>query len=122
MGQYDGISGEQLRADLLRFSELLQRLDGEGALLRSAAELQLVLGELRQKLFAWEVRAGLLPDEGEPVHPCPPKEIGRDEGEDPAGTSWLEDSLRVVREALERQMEAQDEWRNPDSGSCDGQG
>ncbi|TVR62969.1 MAG: hypothetical protein EA422_10385 [Gemmatimonadales bacterium] len=121
MGQYDGISGEQLRADLLHFSELLKRLDGEGALLRSAAELQVVLGQLRQKLFAWEVRASLLPDEGEVIRPTPPEDIGGEEGADLADIAWLEDSLRVVREAMERQMEARDEWRNWGPGSFDEQ-
>lgn len=122
MGQYDGISGEQLRADLIRFSQLLQRLDGEGVLLRSAAELQVVLGQLRQKLFAWEVRASLLPDEGEVIRPSPPENVGSDERLDLVDETWIEDSLRVVREAMERQMEARDEWRNWGPGSFDEQG
>jgi hypothetical protein len=124
MGQYDRISGAQLRADLLRFSELILTLEREGRILRSAAELQHLLGELRQKLFAWEVRASLDPeaplrqeaDEAPGTGGSPSRserEAGpptdRDDGQ-------LRQSLRVVREAIQRQSEMAEEWSNQFEG------
>lgn len=110
MGQFDRISGEELRADLLRFSELIHRLEAEGTLLRSAAELQTVLGHLRQKLFAWEVRVSLLAEGPVPLV-GPPDEVVDEEWEEEQPSVWLDDSLRVVQEAMEREMEAKEEWR-----------
>lgn len=109
MGQFDRISGEQLRADLLRFGELIRQLENEGKLLRSAAELQTILGHLRQKLFAWEVRASLLPDDETPPQE-PDDETVEPGWEDEGLAIWLDDSLRVVREAMEREVEAREEW------------
>ncbi len=125
MGQYDRISGAQLRADLLRFSELILTLEREGRILRSAAELQHLLGELRQKLFAWEVRASLDPEapleqeadevpgtEGSQSH----AERGASRRTDPPtelDDRQLRQSLRVVREAIQRQSEMAEEWSRP---------
>ncbi len=109
MGQFDRISGEQLRADLLRFGELIRRLENEGKLLRSAAELQTILGHLRQKLFAWEVRASLLPEEDTPPQSSDDESV-QPGWDDERIAGWLDDSLRVVREAMEREVEAREEW------------
>ncbi|CAN5736912.1 hypothetical protein BH23GEM11_BH23GEM11_15730 [soil metagenome] len=49
-------SEEELRAELVRFSRRVLRLEEEGRLLQSPADLQTVLGELRRRLFEWEVR------------------------------------------------------------------
>jgi hypothetical protein len=49
-------SEEELRAELLRFARGILRLEEEGRLLASPADLQTVLGELRRRLFEWEVR------------------------------------------------------------------
>ena len=115
MGHYDDIPPEQLRSDLVRFARLLIRLDEEGRLLRAVPHIQSLLGDLRQKLFAHEVRGTKnLPsttplDEsgdsngGGPTSPSPLEEVDPD----------LRNSLRVVREAMARQDEAAEEWRNP---------
>lgn len=111
MGQYDDIPPEQVRADLVRFARLILRLEEEGRLLRSIPHIQAILGDLRQKLFAHEVRGTRnLPSTEErrvesPLAPATPAS----EEEDPG----LRDSLRIVREALERQEEAVREWMDP---------
>jgi len=107
MGQYDDISSEELRADLVRFAELVLRLQEHDGLLVSPADLQKILGELRQKLFAWEIRRSRhLGDAGSP----------EDRGGATAASGAGEDtSLRVVREALERQERMIQEW----SGDAD---
>jgi len=107
MGQYDDITEAQLRADLVRFAELLLRLEAEGGLLVSPADLQKILGELRQKLFAWEIRCSRYLD------PVPPALSSPDLPSLPDGSP---DSLRVVREAIQRQREMLREWS---SGSGD---
>jgi hypothetical protein len=103
MGQYDDITETQLRADLVRFAELLLRLEAEGGLLVSPADLQKILGELRQKLFAWEIRCSRFLD---PVDPPGGSSLHEPAG----GEGALPDSLRVVREAIERQREMLREW------------
>lgn len=106
MGQYDDISREELRADLVRFAELILRLHEEDGLLVSPADLQKILGELRQKLFAWEIRRSRnLGESGTPGVPGGATATGP--GEDT--------SIRVVREALERQERMIQEW----SGEAD---
>lgn len=111
MGRYDKITPEVLRADLVRFARLLLRLDREGALLDRSVEIQETLGELRQKLFAWEVRATtrLLP----PSPPTPAREWTAEHDADDLVDPSLMDSLRIVREALEREEELREEWDRP---------
>jgi hypothetical protein len=75
-------SAEELRAELVRFARRVLRLEEEGRLLSSPADLQTVLGELRRRLFEWEVRRAA--------------ELGGQEGVPGAG-----DSEQVVREAQE---------------------
>ncbi len=105
MGKYDDIRPEDLRADMVRFARLILRLEENDLLLRSVPELQRLIGDLRQKLFAYEVRGTQrleLPkgqDERE-------REVGSQEEPDPT----LKESLRVVREAIEREKRLQDEW------------
>ncbi len=96
MGKYDDIQPEDLRNDLKQFARLILRLEREELLLRSAPELQRLIGELRQKLFAYEVRGARRLKAG-----SEPKEEA-----DPS----LRESLRVVREALEREKRMYDEW------------
>src|SRR5262245_32202699 len=55
MGRYDDITPEKTRAELLRFAELIQRMDREEVLLRSSPRILKMLGELRQMLFAFEI-------------------------------------------------------------------
>jgi hypothetical protein len=110
MGQYDDIPPEQIRADLVRFARLLLRLEEEGRLLRSIPHIQAILGDLRQKLFAHEVRGTRhLPPAEKPPLQLPPSPAPA-EAED----VLLRDSMRVVKEARERQEEAIREWSEPD--------
>jgi hypothetical protein len=103
MGKYDDIAPEELRKDLVAFAQLLLRLEKEEGLLRSAAELQRLIGELRQKLFAYEVRSSrLLPGKSE----GPAREGGENAEEDPV----VKESLRVIREAIKREEEMLKEW------------
>ena len=103
MGRYDDITPEKLRAELLRFADLLQRMDRDDLLLRSSPRILKMLGELRQMLFAYEIRGARhlggkdLPGPQDPERPS--------EGSpaiDPA--SW-----RVVQDALKREKELQEE-------------
>ena len=103
MGRYDDITPEKLRAELLRFAELVQRMDRDQVLLQSSPRILRLLGELRQMLFAHEIRGARHlggkdlpgPSEADTDEPVP-------EGVDP-------DSLRIVREALRREKELQEE-------------
>lgn len=49
-------TAEELRAELMRFARRVLELEEAGRLLDSPADLQTVLGDLRRRLFAWEVR------------------------------------------------------------------
>ncbi|HSR41665.1 MAG TPA: hypothetical protein VLL48_05830, partial [Longimicrobiales bacterium] len=77
-----------------------------------APSLLRILGELRQMIFAWEIRCtrGLVTPEAtdEDAEQAEP-ESG---GEDPT----LSASLRIVREALERERELHEELRNDHPG------
>lgn len=118
MGRYDDIPPEQIRADLIRFARLLLRLDEEGRLLRSIPHVQSLLGDLRQKLFAHEVRGtrNLPGAEGDGPSTEDVDSMGSmDAVEDPE----IRDSLRIVREALARQEEAAEEWSKSEDGSVD---
>jgi hypothetical protein len=118
MGRYDDIPPEQIRADLIRFARLLLRLDEEGRLLRSIPHVQSLLGDLRQKLFAHEVR-------GTRNLPGAETEEHSEEDTDSMGLmeavedTGMRDSLRIVREALARQEEAAEEWGKSEDGSVD---
>lgn len=111
MGRYDEIEPEELRRQLVRVAKLILRLERDDELLPAAPRLQKLLGDLRQRLFAYEVRcaANLGPDD-EPHE----EERAEDEVDDPA----LRESLRVVREAIERQEELRDEL-DPGTPSAD---
>jgi hypothetical protein len=103
MGRYDDITPEKLRSELLRFAELIQRMDRDELLLRSSPRILKMLGELRQMLFAYEIRGAR--HLGGKDLPGPPDLAGGSEG--PAGVdpgSW-----RVVQEALKREKELQEE-------------
>lgn len=103
MGRYDDITPEKLRAELLRFAELVQRMDREDLLLRSSPRILKMLGELRQMLFAYEIRGAR--HLGGKDLPGPQDQAG--ESESPAGIDPA--SLRVVQDALKREKELQDE-------------
>lgn len=111
MGKYDDISPDRLRADLIAFAQLILRLDAEGEVLESPAELQRLLGDLRQKLFAYEVRSSRFGKE----QPESPEEPGGMEAapRNPSGDEndpVLRQSLKIVREAIRRSDEMVREW------------
>ena len=106
MGKYDDISPERLRSDLVGFARFVLRLEDEGRILASAAQLQKLLGELRQKLFAYEIRSSHL-SLGAPradLRDSDPSDLS-------SADPLLRDSLRVVREALRRTEEMLQEWQ-----------
>ncbi|HEX6940445.1 MAG TPA: hypothetical protein VF158_13605 [Longimicrobiales bacterium] len=96
MGLYDDISPDELRTDLRRFAELILSLDAEDRLLEATPRLLKVLGDLRAKIFAYEVRVtGRLFPRDEQVAP------------------EIEEARRIVEEAIERFDEAENEWARP---------
>jgi len=99
MGKYDDITPEKLKAEILRFARLLLKMEEEGVLLEKTPSVLRLLGELRQMLFAYEVRytKKLMPSE----RPDREAVAERDPG--------LDDSLRIVQEALRREKELQEE-------------
>ncbi len=104
MGRYDDVDPAALRTHLVRLARLILELDREGSLLREAPRLQKVLGDLRQRLFAYEVRGTADLDVAEAEEPDAEADP---EGENP--DPLVEESLRIVREALERNEELRDE-------------
>lgn len=103
MGRYDDITPEKLRAELLRFAELIQRMDRDDLLLRSSPRILKMLGELRQMLFAYEIRGAR--HLGGKDLPGPQAPSGVEEP--PPGIDLA--SWRVVQEALQREKELQEE-------------
>ncbi len=93
MGKYDNIGGDRLRRDIVRLATLIRRLEQEGKLLDEIPRLLKILGDLRQKMFAYEIRS---------VEKLIPK--------DEAQSRELEESRRIVREALKREKEKLAEW------------
>jgi len=117
MGKYDDISAEQLRDDLVAFATLILRLDAEDGVLTSPADLQSLLGELRRKLFAYEVRATRR-------FQADSAETGDDATEsgstsETTGNRTVSESMRIVREALRREEELLREWNRADPNGED---
>lgn len=107
MGRFDDLTPDELRLQLLRFAEELQSLDREGTLLDSAPQILRDLGDLRARLFAFEVRAMERLRQPDPrPEPAPP--AAADRPLDPAAEE--SDSQRIVEEAMRRIEEAQQEW------------
>ena len=109
MGRYDDIEPDDLRQSLVRVARLILRLEEDGTLLRESPRLQKLLGDLRQRLFAYEVRstAKLGPHSDA-------EETGTDaeEKEDPI----LRISRRIVEEARKREEKLREEL---EGGSSD---
>jgi hypothetical protein len=60
------MTDEELRRELVHFARRILDLDARGRLLASPADLQTVMGELRRRLFEFEVRfAAELEPEGD---------------------------------------------------------
>lgn len=100
MGRYDDIDPAALRTHLVRLARLILELDRDGSLLREAPRLQKVLGDLRQRLFAYEVRG---------TADLEATDAGDGDPESEDEDSLVEESLRIVQEALEREEELRDE-------------
>jgi hypothetical protein len=96
MGRYDDITPEELRAQLLRLARLIRAMEKQGVLLNKTPSILRLLGELRQMIFAYEVRV---------TRNLAPSDDGRADSE-------LDESLRIVNEALDRERELQDELRD----------
>ncbi|MFP3948728.1 MAG: hypothetical protein ACLFWG_08350 [Longimicrobiales bacterium] len=103
MGRYDDIDPEEVRRHVVRVARLILRMDEEGRLLREAPRLQKLFGDLRQRLFAYEVRCTA--DLGPSAASEEDDGAGTENRDDPV----LSESLRIVREALERQQELTEE-------------
>jgi hypothetical protein len=97
MGDHDEVYGRKREAQLLallrHLAERIQILDQQGRLLRSAPELQRLLGDARSELFHYEVRSTY-------------------------DTPEIADSRRIVEEALRNpfapdDLEDDDPWRPP---------
>jgi hypothetical protein len=123
MGRYDDITDERLRAELTRFARLILRMDEEEVLLARTHSVLRLLGELRQMVFAHEVR-NTRRDAPPRPHPLTRMERLEQGGDVEAGAEPVEpgpeDSLRIVREALEREREFLDRLTQPDDGPDDG--
>lgn len=91
MARQDNGSPDALRADLRHFAQLVLRLERDGRLLEATPQLLKLLGDLRAKLFAYEVRcaASFQHDASRPE---------------------VTESERIVREAIDRVHEAEREW------------
>ena len=111
MGRYDDVDPDALRAHLVRIARLILRLEEEGALLREAPRLQKVLGDLRQRLFAYEVRRASPPDDAEEG-----VQGSDEEAADEDEAALVDESLRIVREAMRRTEELRAELED---GSTD---
>ena len=56
MGRYDDITDYQLRSEVARFARILHRMEEKGETLDRTADILTLLGELRQMVFAWQIR------------------------------------------------------------------
>lgn len=110
MGRYDDITADELRGQLLRFTRLVRAMEKRGVLLEKAPSLLRLLGELRQMIFAYEVRStrALPPAGKDPGKRSGPEEESGDGDTDPTAR----ESSRIVQEARERERELQEELRN----------
>jgi len=97
VGSHESVSPDDLRADLRHFADLIARLDRDGRLLEAAPHLLKVLGDLRAKIFAYEVRFTR--------NLAPPDNTGEN--------AQTDMSKKVIEEAVEREREAEQEWRRP---------
>jgi len=88
----DRVDPEKLRQSLLRLARLIRKLDQQGRLLESSPELMRLMGNLRSKLFDYEVRhtGRLLPEVSEPPE--------------------VMEAQRIVEEAARALEEAEQQW------------
>lgn len=92
MDGHEDVSGRALRAELRRLAERILQMDAGGRLPEDAPQLLRVLGEVRSRIVAYEACSAR-----EPETPAP----------EPPG---VQESRRIVDEAVERSREAEREW------------
>jgi len=73
MSRYQNISDYHLRSEVARFARILQKMEERDEILDRTADILTLLGELRQMVFAWEIRATWGEDAVEAELP-PPKD------------------------------------------------
>lgn len=115
MGRYDDLTDEELAKELVHFARLVLRMEEEGVLLDRTHSVLRLLGELRQMVFAHEVRATRR-DEPPRPHPLTRMERLQEEAgrlEEGTGDDVAR-SLRIVRDALEREREFLDDLDEDD--------
>lgn len=97
----DQVDPERLRQDLLRLARLIGKLDEQGRLLESSPDLMRLMGNLRAKLFEYEVRhtGRLLPQPEDPPE--------------------VVEAQRIIEEAARALEEAEEGWRRPWSPEAD---
>lgn len=110
MGRHDDITEDRLRDELVSFARLILLLDRKDALLDRSASILRLLGEMRQMVFAWEVR---VTDREAPPQPRRPAADPLPADADPPVDDL---SSRIVREAIARERELLEElgWDDPD--------
>lgn len=95
------VDPERLKTELLNLAAAIQRLHEEGELLHASPELIRRMGDLRRKLFEYEVR-------------CTERLLPRKE------LPEVLEAQRIVRDAARRLQEEDDKWRRlfeePDDG------
>ncbi len=90
--QGNKVDPKKLRQELLNLAAAIRQLDQEGELLHSSPELIRRMGDLRRKLFEYEVR-------------CTERLLPR--GELPE----VLEAQRIVREAAQQLEEEDEKWR-----------
>jgi len=91
--EFDESAARELKAELRKLADTILDLEARGRLLAEAAALLKLLGDARNKVFAWEVRRA------------------RPRAQDAATSMEAPvESARVVDEALQREAEAEQEW------------
>lgn len=71
MSRYQNITDYHLRSEVARFARILQKMEEKGEVLDRTADILTLLGELRQMVFAWEIRATWGEEEPDPELPPP---------------------------------------------------
>lgn len=91
--QGNKVDPKKLRQELLNLAVAIRRLDQEGELLHASPELIRRMGDLRRKLFEYEVR-------------CTERLLPREE------LPEVLEAQRIVREAAQQLEEEDEKWRH----------
>ncbi len=102
----DDVAARELKAELRRLADTILDLEARGRLLAEAPGLLKLLGDVRSRVFAWEVRLARPRPDPAPAPPASPA---------------TQESGRVVEEAMQREQEAEQEWLKPWEGGGEGE-